>query len=48
MDNVPVIAVTDNAMVHDREKILAEGFHDVVTKPFSIKLVLEVIGNHLS
>ncbi len=48
MDTVPVIAVTGNAMIHDRDRILGAGFQDVVTKPYSIKSVLDVIGKHLS
>lgn len=48
MIDVPVVAVTGNAMIHDREKILAEGFHNVLTKPFSIKSVLEMVRSLLT
>lgn len=48
MSEVPVIAVTGNAMTHDRDKIMDRGFYDVVTKPFSIKSVLQIVQSHLA
>ncbi len=45
--NIPVMAVTANAIKNDIEQALDEGFVDYVTKPFEIKYLLEKIGNIL-
>lgn len=41
--SVPVIAVTALAMVGDREKCLAAGANDYVSKPFNLRQLLEII-----
>lgn len=41
--NVPVIAVTALAMVGDREKCLAAGANDYVSKPFNLRQLMEII-----
>jgi len=46
---VPVIALTAHAMAGDREKFLAEGFNDYVTKPIVDEtILLESISRWLS
>jgi two-component system CheB/CheR fusion protein len=45
---VPVIAQTAFAMIGDREKCLAAGFDDYISKPVSRKILLELIGKYIS
>lgn len=40
---VPVVALTSSAMKGDRERFLAQGFSEYVSKPLDIDLFLEVI-----
>ncbi len=40
---IPIIAITANAMAADREKCLAAGMTDYVSKPFEIRQIAEVI-----
>ncbi len=43
--NVPIVAVTAHALDGSREKFIAEGFTDVVTKPFSVPHLKRVIDS---
>ncbi len=45
---VPIVAVTAQAMVGDRERCLQSGMNDVVTKPIDRGLLLATIRKHLS
>jgi CheY-like chemotaxis protein len=46
--NIPVIALTAHAMVGDRERILAAGFNDYVSKPIiDVDLLYDIIKRHL-
>ncbi|WP_243727273.1 HAMP domain-containing protein, partial [Actinocrispum wychmicini] len=45
--DLPVIAVTAKAMAEDRERTLAAGANDYVTKPVNNDLLLRLIATHL-
>ena len=44
--SVPVLALTAQAMDGDRERFLAAGFDDYVSKPVDVAVLLEVIEKH--
>lgn len=45
--DIKVIAVTSFAMKEDREKAMAAGFEDFVSKPIDTEKLLETIKKHL-
>ena len=44
---IPVIAVTGNTFHDDRQRMIASGFNDIITKPYKIDDLLKVIGKRL-
>jgi len=47
ISDLPVIAVTAQAMAGDREKCLETGASDYVSKPINIDLLLNMLNQHL-
>ncbi|MCX7970872.1 MAG: response regulator [Negativicutes bacterium] len=47
ISKIPIIAVTANSMVGDREKCLAAGMDDYYAKPISLDGLKEVIGRYV-
>lgn len=48
LEKIPVIAVTAQAMVGDREKCLAAGANDYVSKPINIDALLTCIDKYIN
>jgi two-component system cell cycle response regulator DivK len=46
--DIPVMAVTASAMMHDRPRIMAAGFDGYQTKPISVKDFLEAVRTLLA
>lgn len=45
--HIPVIAITANAMIGDKEKCLSAGFDDYISKPFQPAALIELIKKNL-
>jgi CheY-like chemotaxis protein len=45
---VPVIALTAHAMKKNHKPFLSSGMNDVVTKPYSIAVLQQMLHRHLS
>lgn len=48
LDKTPIIAVTANALIQDKQRFLNEGMDDYVAKPYAEKDILKVITKHLA
>ena len=46
--NIPVMAVTASAMMHDRQKIMAAGFDGFQSKPISVRPFVDAVEQLLS
>ena len=46
--SIPIIAMTANAMVSDKEKILASGMNDHITKPINVNTMFATIAKWVS
>jgi two-component system cell cycle response regulator DivK len=45
--NIPVIALTSYAMKGDKEKFLAEGFDNYISKPIDVKEFMKIVKKHI-
>jgi len=46
-DRIKIIAFTASVLKHECEEYLAQGFHDIILKPFKEEQVFECVKNHL-
>lgn len=46
-ENIPIIAVTAQAMMGDKEKCLAAGANDYISKPIDVDRLLSVLNEHI-
>jgi signal transduction histidine kinase/FixJ family two-component response regulator len=43
--NLPLLAMTANVFVEEKERLVAEGFDELILKPFQEKKLISVLGN---
>jgi two-component system cell cycle response regulator DivK len=48
LNGLPLIAVTAQAMVGDKEKCLRMGADDYIAKPINVDLLLKILNKHLT
>jgi len=48
INRIPIVAVTAQAMVGDREKCLAAGADAYISKPIDIDILVDVLSHYLS
>ncbi len=48
LTHLPIIAVTAQAMVGDKEKCLAAGASEYVSKPIDVDVLLKLLGHYLN
>lgn len=46
-ENIPIIAVTAQAMMGDKEKCIAAGATDYISKPIDVDKLLSVLNEHI-
>ena len=46
-EQLPIVALTANAFDEDRDRALEMGMNDFLTKPLSLKALIEVLGRFL-
>lgn len=48
VNKIPIVAVTAQAMVGDREKCIAAGADDYISKPIDVDILTELLGHYLN
>jgi len=48
LPDVPIIAITANAMIDDKEECLRAGATDYISKPFSVDDITDVLRRYKS
>jgi len=48
VNKIPIVAVTAQAMVGDREKCIAAGADDYISKPIDIDILVDILSHYLN
>jgi len=48
VSKIPIVAVTAQAMIGDREKCIAAGADDYISKPIDIDILVEILSHYLN